>query len=113
MEKVLKEISEIIQQYNKMISIDGGTLNLMIKQLSTRLYYLETERAEYHKKFQGIIFKLTQEGKSVSRAENQAHVEVPEMYLLRRIMDAGYRVTDAMRTNISYLKHEMNHSGNN
>jgi hypothetical protein len=47
-------------------------------------------------------------GLSVARAENEAHVKVPEMYLLRRVMDAGYEVIGAIRTNISYLKSERN-----
>jgi hypothetical protein len=46
------------------------------------------------------------EKKTVARAENEAHVTYPQMYQLRRIQDAGYRVADAIRTNISYLKSE-------
>jgi len=29
------------------------------------------------------------------------------MYKLRRLLESGYRVVDAMRTNISFLKSEM------
>jgi hypothetical protein len=32
---------------------------------------------------------------------------VPEMYRLRRLLESGYRVCDAMRTNISFLKSEI------
>ncbi len=107
MDKVLLQISDIIQSYNKMTDINGHELNLMIKGLTTRLYYLETKRAEFHNKFESIVFTNTQEGDSVARAVNKANVEVPELYQLRRIMDAGYRVVDAMRTNISFIKAEM------
>ena len=112
MKKVLEEIADIINQYNKMIEIDGTELNYLIKQLTTRLYYLETQRSEYHKQYQSIIFNLTQDGKTVSRAENEAHDKIPEIYMLRRIMNAGYRVVDAMRTNISYLKFEITNTKN-
>lgn len=107
MEKVLVEISDIIQQYNKMSEIDGHELNRMIKNLTTRLYYLETKRSEFHNDFETIVFNETKEGNSVSRSVNTAHVKVPQLYQLRRIMDAGYRVVDAMRTNISFIKAEM------
>jgi len=43
-------------------------------------------------------------GDSVSRAENTAHVQVPEMYLLRRVMDSAYTCCDAIRTQISWIK---------
>lgn len=79
------------------------------RKLSSHLVTLETHRAEYHDKFQTIIFNMTKDGTSVARSENQAHVEVPELYMLRRVMDSSYRMLDVMRTHISYLKTEMQH----
>jgi len=35
------------------------------------------------------------------------------MYKLRRLLDSGYRVSDAMRTNISFIKSEMNNTPKN
>ena len=43
---------------------------------------------------------------TVARAVNFAEVEVPELYLLRRIMDAGIRCQDSIRTHISFIKFE-------
>jgi hypothetical protein len=35
---------------------------------------------------------------------------VPELYRLRRIMESGYETSGAIRTNISWLKSEINNS---
>lgn len=111
MATVLDRISDIIREYRQSDVIkeqNGAQLNDWLKDLSGYLYYLEKERSEYHKRFEKIIYDKVSEGYSVARAENIANVQVPEMYLLRHVMDAAYRVCDAMRTNISYIKHEMN-----
>ncbi len=102
----LTVVSSCIEEYEASDLIHLDRLNNLLKTLTSNLYYLEAERANYHNKFQSIIHKLTKEGKSVSRAENEAHVQVPEMYLLRRTLDAAYRCADAIRTNISYMKNE-------
>jgi hypothetical protein len=56
--------------------------------------------------YENEVFKLVKGGSTVARAINEANVLYPEMYQLRRIMDGGYRIVDAIRTNISYLKSE-------
>ena len=106
MNQTLNNIRTIIDTYNAMTVLNGHELNYLIKDLTANLFYLEEIRSGYHDKYEGIIHKLVAEGKTVSRAKNQANVEVKEMYLIRRVMDAGYRIADAMRTNISYLKTE-------
>ena len=107
MDKVLEEIADIIQEYNTMNVLDIERLNHLLKALTTRLYYLETVRSTYHNNYVGIQQKYIKEGDSVSGAKNKAELEVPELYMLRRIMQAGYENVGAMRTNISYLKSEM------
>jgi len=112
MEKVLVEISEIIQEYNKMNELNGERLNILLKNLTTRLYYLETQRSEFHKQFNAVMHGEIQDGQSAASAKNKAERAVPELYMLRRIMEAGYENVGAMRTNISFLKSEMNNSIN-
>lgn len=106
----LNTITSCIEEYEASNLIHLDRMNELLKVLTSNLYYLESERSRYHDNFQKIIHKLTKEGKSVSRAENEAHVQVPEMYLLRRSLDAAYRVADAIRTNISYYKNEKRNS---
>jgi hypothetical protein len=78
----------------------------LLQKITGLLYYLETERSKTHDLYENAVFKLVKGGSTVARAINEANVLYPEMYQLRRIMDGGYRIVDAIRTNISYLKSE-------
>lgn len=109
-EKALSHIAEQTKIYREADIRDGEVLNTCLQQISATLAYLETVRSEYHREFQDIIFKEVLKGSSVSRAENEAHVKVPEMYQLRRIMDGSYEVLNAIRSNISWIKSEKNFS---
>ncbi len=90
---------------------DPGYLLDLLRGLSAHLYTLEECRADYHKKYEEIIFNEVKKGKSVNQAKNLAETKVPELYMLRRIMEAAYRNVDAIRTTISYKKYEIE-SGN-
>ncbi len=104
----LEHITNEIKKYRQVSVDDGEALVSILQQITTTLFYLEKERAEYHTKFQDEINLLILEGNSVARSENQAHVKVPEMYLLRHIMSSAYEVVGALRTQISWLKSERN-----
>ncbi len=107
-EDVIETMEGIINNYHTMNKPDGHVLNDMLRQLSSALYYLETVRSDYHDKWQTAVNVLVKGGDSVSRAENEAHVQYPEMYKLRRTISAANGVREAMRTNISFLKAEIN-----
>jgi hypothetical protein len=47
---------------------------------------------------------------SATEKQVEADVRYPELYELRRAMDAAYTVVNAIRTNISYLKSEIHNS---
>ena len=107
----IENLQKWVGKYYKANPQDGEALSLYLQKITGILFYLETLRSEVHDKFQTKIFEqTTKHGVSVNRAENEAHVEFPEMYQLRHIMTAGYRITDAIRTNISYLKSEKQNS---
>lgn len=103
---VIERMDGLVNQYFTMKELDGNKLNDILVGMCGCLYYLEHVRSDFHDKFQSTIKRLVDEGLSVSRSENQAHVDYPEMYQLRRIMSAGYEIVGAIRTNISLLKHE-------
>ena len=107
MNEVLNKIAEIIEDYNKS-ELDGIKLNNSLKLLTSYLYYIETLRTEAHERFEFVIYEKVKDGLSVARATNEANIQVPEMYRLRRLLESSYRVCDAMRTNISFLKSEFN-----
>lgn len=100
----LENVSNYIKLYRDADPNDGNTLVECLQQITATLFYLEKERAVFHDQFQKRINELVLEGKSVSRAENMAHAEIPQMYLLRRVMDSAYKCCDAIRTNVSWLK---------
>lgn len=105
--KELENLNNYVNQYYKCNRQDGEKLLLLLQKITALLYYLESVRSEIHNEYEVKVFELVKAGNSVARAVNESNVTYPQMYQLRRIMDAGYRVVDAIRTNISYLKSEM------
>ena len=109
MNEVLNKIADIIEQYNNTSINDGVKLNEQLKNLTSYLYYIEGIKSKYHQDFEEIIYdKVNNEKLSVARATNEANIAVPEVYKLRKLTSAGYRVCDAIRSNISFLKLEYN-----
>lgn len=104
----IEKLDKLVLEYYESNNTDGNKLSELHQKITGVLYFLEESRAIYHDKWQVCVFKLVNEGKSVSASENEAHKTYPEMYKLRRLMDAGYRVSDSIRTRISYLKSELN-----
>ena len=99
-------LNALVNEYYAAKELNGEKLNYLLQKITGNLYYLESVRSQQHDLFETMVHNLVKDGNSVARAVNQAHVEFPMMYQLRRIMDSGYRITDAIRTNISYLKSE-------
>ena len=109
MNEILNKIAEIIEDYNKTTISDGVKLNEQLKNLTSYLYYIEGIKSKYHQDYEEIVYnKVNNEKLSVARAVNIANVEVPEVYKLRKLTSAGYRVCDAIRSNISFLKLDYN-----
>ena len=109
MQETLDEVSYIIQEYKCIEGLDGNTLNTMLREITSRLFYLETERAKYRDLYERKVHIEVKKGATISKAVNEANVKYPEIYMLRRFMESAYRVSDAIRTNISFIKSEMNH----
>lgn len=109
MNEQLNKLILLVQAYEQ--GSDNPHLLIELqKDITSTLFYLETERAKVHDKHNRFIFDLTKTKVSVAQAKIQADEAYPEMYQLRRVMDAGYKVADAIRTHISFLKSERHHS---
>lgn len=108
LEKALDQLSKEISDYRKCNFMDGNKIVEHCKQITGILFYLEKVRSDAHKDFQATLNRLVLDGYSVARAENEAHVKHPEMYMLRRIMDGAYEVVNAIRSNLSWIKMEKN-----
>ena len=109
MEEQLELIEEAIswfKEYGKQNTDPNGLVSMSI-QLVTSLFYLETIRADYNNQHETMVFKLVSSGHSVARAVNEANVKIPELYLLRRVMDAAYRNSDLMKGTIYNLRKEI------
>ena len=110
MNEHLDKITQVITWYEDAELKHLMDLNRALTVLSSNLYHVEVERSKYHDKFQRRIYELTANKMTVSRAENQTHKEIPEMYKLRHIMTSAYKVVEAIRSQLSWLKTEKHNS---
>lgn len=104
LQKAKEYLDEQVRIYRQTAEDDGNGYCEVLTQITATLYYLEAHRAKYHNDFQSIVHALVLEGKSVNRAENIAHVEVPEFYELKRKMDSAYDVVSGIKTKVSWIK---------
>lgn len=105
LEKALNHITEQIENYRQ-YDHTGDELVEIQKQITATLFYLQKERSDYHNQFQTLVNRLIINGDSVSRATNKAHVEIPELYMLRKFMDGAYENVWSIKQEISWLKTE-------
>lgn len=91
---------------DKLTFQDAEQLQGLMKNLSSDLFFLEGHRDDISRLFYSTIHILVKEGKSVSGALNEAKNSHPEKRYLDRIISAGYKTLDAMRSNQSFLKKE-------
>ena len=111
--KQITDLNKYVSRYYSCNLQDGNELSELLHKITGLLYYLECVRCETHNLYEVNVFELVKGGASVARAVNESNVKYPEMYQLRRIMESGYRIVDAIRTNISYLKSEKQQSNQN
>lgn len=108
MKESLEQITKIIEWLKDPKNKDASIAYLteLLRGITGHLYTLEQYRSQYHDQYEKIVFKLVKEGSTVARATNEANVLVPEMYMLRRVMEAAYANVDSLRTIISFKKQE-------
>lgn len=109
----IETLNSYVNKYYNCDRTNGNELSLYLQKITALLYYLESVRSQIHDLYEKEVFELVKSGNSVARSVNEANVKHPMMYQLRRIMDGGYRIADAIRTNISYLKSEKQTSNQN
>jgi len=77
-----------------------------MKDMSSILFYLTTEQVKAHELWNKKMYLGTQAGSSVAAQTIICDKEVPELYMLRKIIHAGYKELEVMRSSLSYLKSE-------
>lgn len=89
--KVLESISDIVQTY------EGGSykdLYQMHRELTCNMYYLSREQVEAHQRWNAAYYESQE--KTNAAKERECDKIVPELYMIRKIMEAAKGVSIAM-----------------
>lgn len=103
MNDILAKIREAVNSYDK---VDMNQIKLqseILRKLVCNLFRIEAYRTKAHNEWTDAYH---QSGGSNAAKAREADKSVPELYLLRRVMESGYRVTDAIRSTIGVYKKE-------
>ncbi len=110
MEETLNRITEIIEEFNSSNNHNPQGLLDMGRNLSSNLFFLEKFRIEAHLNYETVIYSLKNQDWKINAAINEAKIKVPELYMLRRTMESAESVLGMIRTEISWIKTEMNNT---
>ena len=100
---VLTKITDIIETYESGAWVSAENLRIMLRELTANNYYLTKYNIEYFRKYNAIQYK--HKG-SVSSGKILAEQEVPELRMIRKIMEATDNVIWSMRSELSIIKNE-------
>lgn len=89
--KILESISDIIQTYE---SGSYRDLYQMHRELTCNMYYLTKEQVEANQRWNAAYYNCESTVNAVK--ERYADKTVPELYMIRKIMDAAKGVSIAM-----------------
>ena len=103
MEEILKTITNIINHYESGKWSSCDNLRVMLRKLSCNYYYLTKYNIEAHEAHNAVQHK--HKG-SVSAGLILANEQVPELRMIRKIMEATQHVIWSIRSEISIVKNE-------
>lgn len=103
MEEILLKISNLIETYESGVWKSIEDLRIMQRELTANNYYLTKHNIEYFQKYNAVQYK--HKG-SVSAGKILAEEQVPELRMIRKIMEATENVMWSMRSEISIIKKE-------
>lgn len=104
MDKTLLRISDLIDTYESGKYVNLERLIEAQRELSISNYHLSKFNIEAYQKYNSVIFNRGP--KSVAAAKVEADEKVPELRMLRKIMDAVDQVLWSIRSEISIIKKE-------
>ena len=107
MQELLDNITQIVEDYRSSNNHNPEGLLNMGRSLSGYLFLLEKHRAKKHKAFEACIYALRQQGEKVNAATNEANVKHPELYMLRRFMEAAEKVNIQMSIELKWMHAEL------
>jgi hypothetical protein len=103
METILLKVTEIIVKYESGEWQTAENLRLLLRELTSNIYYLTKYNIEYHEKHNAVQYK--HKG-SVSSGLILANEQYPELRMLRKIMESANNVTRSMTMELSIIKSE-------
>lgn len=101
MESILKKITDLVDTYESGAWQSSDNLRVMLRELSTNYYHLTKHNIEAHQEYNSILFNHTG---SVASGKIIAEEKVPELRMLRKIMEATDNVIWSMRSELSIIK---------
>lgn len=103
MEKILTKISNLVETYESGVWVSADNLRVMLRELTTNYYHLTKYNIEYFQKYNAMQYK--HKG-SVSSGKVLAEEQVPELRMIRKIMEATENVMWSMKSELSIIKKE-------
>ena len=103
MQEILQKITNLIETYESGVWVSADNLRVMLRVLTANNYYLTKHNIEYFQKYNAIQYK--HKG-SVSSGKVLAEEQVPELRMIRKIMEATDNVIWSMRSELSIIKKE-------
>ena len=103
MEEVLEKISALIDTYEGGEWHSKDSLRQMLRELSSCNYHLSKHNIEAYQEHNKIQFKHSG---SVASGKIIADEKVPELRMMRKIMEAIDHVMWSMRSELSIIKNE-------
>jgi transcription initiation factor IIE alpha subunit len=103
LDKILNKISDLIDAYESGVWQSVDNLRVMQRELVSYNYFLSKHNIEYFQQYNAVQYK--HKG-SVSAGKILAEEQVPELRMIRKIMEAIENVMWSMRSEISIIKKE-------
>lgn len=94
-----------VELYHTASIDDIDAINEAMKNISVALVYLTKERVEFNKKWESVVFEKSKK-ETNAKAKTIANQEVPELYELRRVHEAGQLLLKGIISHFSRLKQE-------
>ena len=102
--EILNNIDDCAQRYEALELINTLAQGEILRKLTSNLFFLEKHRIQAHTDWMEVYYSCKQTS-NAARAQ-WADNEVKELYLIRRTMESGYKLVDAIRSTISIYKKE-------
>jgi hypothetical protein len=107
MNNVVRNITQVVEDFNSTNDHHPEGLLIMGNTLTSNMFFLEKYRNNAHTAYEATIYSLRNQGEKVNAATNTANVKHPELYMLRRLIEASERVHIQISVQLKWLHAEL------